>query len=103
MNQITLHGNSKYNKSNYTGTCVACLETATFRHVMFNGTNSIMCTRCLTAKPLRKGLDDVPYMYFNEALTFKDKFTRFKMRLMDYFIKGRHNRKRFDIRILKGL
>ena len=101
MNKIILHGNSKYNTQNYTGYCVMCLEKAAFRHVLFNGINSIICTRCNTAKPLHKGLDEVPYMYFNRPLSFNDKCNRFLLRLHK-FCTGTWNRTRFSFKILKG-
>lgn len=100
MPEIKLHQNSKYNKKNYRGYCFNCLEDALFRHVLFDGVNSIICTRCLIAKPLTKGLEDVPYMY-SKNITGWQKVKRMGKRVGKFFTGDAHN-KRFKIKVLKG-
>ena len=100
MPEITLHKNSKYNKANYGGYCAVCYEDALFRHVMYDGGNCIICTRCHTAKPLLPKKDELPYMY-SATLTFKDKIVRLGIRIKAFFT-GRASRPRFDFRLLRG-
>lgn len=52
---IILHENSRFNKNTYDGICKFCYEVAIFRHVLFNGRNALMCTRCLNSVSMIRG------------------------------------------------
>lgn len=53
--KLVLHQNSMINKHNYDGICKFCFEVAIFRHILYDGKNAIICTRCKQSVAFIKG------------------------------------------------
>ena len=105
---VLKYSKSKTNTKPLVGYCKSCLERTYIREVKDGAEKRGTCIRCLEGINYKSTLPTMQARLFLkkemllDKLTINNKITRYILRGYKYLFVGTWNRKRFDIRILKG-